>query len=210
MIDKNKSSLWQEFSDRNKLTNDQLEQFKKYAVMLQEWNNGFNLTALTETEDIVDHHFQDSLEIMRFVDVSVSTMIADVGTGAGFPAIPLKIMFPHIPFVLIEVNNKKVRFLQAVLEVLGLTHVEFVTDDWRTFLRHTELPIDLFLARASLQPEELLRIFKGQSFYNHARMIYWASQHWLPMNTEKRFISADEAYTVGGKDRRYIVFADKH
>lgn len=209
MIDKNKNSLWQDFAARNKLMNVQQEQFKKYAVMLQEWNTGFNLTALTDTEDIVDHHFQDSLEIMRFVDIAACKMIADVGTGAGFPAIPLKIMFPHIPFVLIEVNNKKVRFLQAVLEVLGLTQVEFVTDDWRTFLRHTELPIDLFLARASLQPEELLRIFKGQSFYNHARMIYWASQHWQPMKAEKKYICADEAYTVGGKDRRYIVFAQE-
>lgn len=209
MIDKNKTDMWQAFADRNKLTDQQVDRFQQYSIMLQVWNEQFNLTALTDTEDILNHHFQDSLEIMKFVDISAFKMIADVGTGAGFPAIPLKIMYPDIPFVLIEVNNKKVKFLQAVLEKLGLTGVEFVTDDWRTFLRHTQLPIDLFLARASLQPEELLRIYKGQSFYTHACMVYWASQYWQPSNTEKRYMQKDESYTVGGKKRRYVIFAQE-
>jgi 16S rRNA (guanine(527)-N(7))-methyltransferase RsmG len=206
--DNNKTAIWQDFAARNQLTDGQLQQFKLYASMLQEWNEYFNLTALTDTDDIIEHHFQDSIEIAKCIDISKSRMIADVGTGAGFPAIPLKIMYPDKPFVLIEVNQKKVKFLQTVLEALELTGDEFVTDDWRTFLRHVELPIDLFLARASLQPEELLRIFKGQSFYKHAQMIYWASQHWQPSNYEKKYIQNDEEYVVGGKKRRYVIFAE--
>lgn len=209
MIDNNKTAIWQAFAERNKLTDLQVDRFQQYSIMLQVWNEQFNLTALTDIEDILEHHFQDSLEIMRHIDISSQSMIADVGTGAGFPAIPLKIMYPEIPFVLIEVNNKKVGFLQAVLEKLGLSKVEFVTDDWRTFLRHTELPIDLFLARASLQPEELLRIFKAQSFYKHARMVYWASQHWVATNHEKKYMQKDLSYSVGGKKRRYVIFAQE-
>lgn len=209
MIDNKKTDKWQVFAARNKLTDLQADRFQQYSLMIQVWNEQFNLTALTDIDDILDYHFQDSLEIMKHIDIESYTMIADVGTGAGFPAIPLKIMYPDMPFVLIEVNNKKVGFLQAVLEKLGLTGVQFITDDWRTFLRHTELPIDLFLARASLQPEELLRIFKGQSFYKHAHMIYWASQHWVATNHEKKYIQKDEAYVVGGKKRRYVIFAQE-
>ena len=207
MIDTNKIDMWQAFAAKNRLTTVQLNRFKQYAALLQERNEQFNLTALTDTEDIIAYHFQDSLEITRFIDLSAYHMIADIGTGAGFPAIPLKIMYPDIPFVLIEVNNKKVGFLQEVLETLDMQGVEFVTDDWRTFLRHTLLPIDLFLARASLQPEELLRIFKGQSFYKKAHMIYWASQHWQPSSIEKKYIQKDEPYVVGDKKRRYVLFA---
>ena len=207
MDETNKNNLWQVFVDKNRLTDKQVGQFKIYADMLIGRNEDFNLTALTDIEDIIAYHFQDSLEIERFVDLKKYKMIADVGTGAGFPAIPLKIMHPDIDFVLIEVNNKKVGFLQEVLEALGLAGVTFITDDWRTFLRHVELPIDLFLARASLQPAELLRIFKGQSFYQHAHLIYWASQHWIAAKEEKKYICADNVYTVGGKKRRYVIFS---
>lgn len=205
MVDTNKNDLWLTFAQKNKLSGRQLEQFKAYAALLQQKGAEFNLTALLSPEDILAYHFQDSLEIVRYVDLARYTMIADVGTGAGFPAVPLKIMYPDMPFVLIEVNNKKVGFLKQVLAELGLTGVEFVTDDWRTFLRHTQLPIDLFLARASLQPEELLRIFKGQSPYQNACLIYWASQYWKAEKGEGKFMRADYAYSVGGKKRRYIV-----
>lgn len=205
----NKRDIWHNFAQQNSLTEHQLEQFKLYAGMLQESNERFNLTALTDTDAIIEHHFNDSLQIAKLISLNESQAIADVGTGAGFPAIPLKILYPHVPFVLIEVNNKKVGFLQQVAERLGLDGITYITDDWRTFLRHTQLPIDIFLARASLQPKELLRIFKGDSSYKHARLIYWASQHWQPLPGESAYIDLDQAYSVGGKKRRYILFADQ-
>lgn len=206
MINRNNDSILQDFAGKNNLTKAQLEDFICYAEMLQEWNNRFNLTALTDPQDIISYHFQDSLEVLKFIDIADCAMIADVGTGAGFPALPLKIMYPHVPFVLIEVNHKKREFLQAVADRLRLSNIEYIADDWRTFLRHTELPIDLFLARASLQPEELLRIYKRDSFYKHARMIYWASQHWQAQKREEVYIKDEKEYTVGGKKRRYILF----
>jgi 16S rRNA (guanine(527)-N(7))-methyltransferase RsmG len=204
-----KNILWQGFAQKNSLSKLELEQFQTYAQLLIAWNERINLTALTDVRDIIEHHFQDSLNVMKVVNLSDRVMIADVGTGAGFPAIPLKIMNPHVPFVLIEVNNKKIAFLQEVAARLGLSQIEYITDDWRTFLRHTALPIDLFLARASLQPEELLRIFKGQSFYKKATLVYWASQHWQPESHVAQYIDNDCEYSVGGKKRRYIIFSQK-
>jgi len=204
--DTEKNSLWRVFAERNDLSSKQLEQFQLYAGMLREKNRDFNLTALTDLAAIIAYHFQDSLEIGRFIDIASYKLIADIGTGAGFPAIPLMILYPETSFVLIEVNQKKVGFLQEVVKVLKLTEPLYITEDWRTFLRHTALPIDLFLARASLQPEELLRIFKKQSPYRGAHLVYWASQHWQPKEEEKNYIAATDAYTVGNKNRRYIIF----
>src|SRR5579872_4918213 len=105
------------------LTAHQAEQLQKYEAFLVEWNEKFNLTAIVESDKIAQYHFYDSLAISRYVDFSQIKVAADVGTGAGFPAIPLKIMFPHIKMVLIEVNSKKRTFLEYVAQELGLEEV---------------------------------------------------------------------------------------
>ncbi len=201
---------WQALQSRFSLTDEQLEACKCYATLLQAWNKKMNLTALDTLDKIIPTHFQDSLEVTRFADFNTISMIADVGTGGGFPGLPLKIMFPHLKVVLIEVNHKKIQFLQTVIDQLGLTDVELVDLDWRTFLRKTALPIELFVARASLQPIELLRIYKPQSVYAGARLIYWASQRWQPDDAIKQYIKRYESYEIDGKRRQYVFFADTH
>ncbi len=208
MVNKNldEETIWHQFFLQASLTESQGEQFKKYYRALVEANDIHNLTAITDLEKVVTDHFQDSLALSSFVDCTQLKMIGDVGTGAGFPALPLKIAFPHLHMILIEVNHKKIDFLHSVIELLGLTHIECVDLDWRTFLRKTEYDVDLFCARASLQPEELVRLFKPSSPYRDAQLAYWASAQWVAPESVAPFIKRDKPYQVGDKQRRLIFF----
>lgn len=102
------------------LTDEQASQFKEYYEMLIETNKVMNLTAVTEFEDVVRKHFIDSLMISGKIDVGKIKTAVDIGTGAGFPGIPLKIVYPHISLTLVDSLGKRVRFLQAVVEKLDL------------------------------------------------------------------------------------------
>jgi len=197
-------SYWEKFASEEALSPLQLEQFKKYHALLIEWNEKINLTAITDPLEIITYHFQDSLAVNRFVDFKSLTMISDVGTGGGFPGIPLKIKYPHLKVILIEVIQKKITFLQEVVDQLGLEGVEMCDMDWRNFLRHTEYPIDLFVSRASLRPEDLIHMFKGASPYQGKQIGYWASQNWVPSKKDELYINATHEYTVG-KLRKLIV-----
>ncbi len=205
----NTSCVWDDFSQRYALTHQQLDAFKHYCDLLITMNAQFNLTAITDVSRIVADHFEDSLAVTRFFDFSTVKMLSDIGSGAGFPGLVLKIMYPHIPVVLIEVSKKKGEFLATVAAALELSNVTISELDWRTFVRKTDYPIDLFCARASLQPEEFIRIFKPESPYKQAHLIYWASRHWKPSSLVVPFIERQESYTVDGKMRSYIVFSPK-
>lgn len=202
-------ALWQEFSQTHALTEEQVQQFKKYYSMLINANDLYNLTAITNLKSVLNDHFSDSMAISSFVDFSKINFISDVGSGAGFPGLPLKIKYPHLKVVLIEVTHKKALFLRSVIETLGLSDIQVSEYDWRTFLRKTDYPIELFCARASLQPEELLRAFKPSSVYNNATVVYWASKHWQETNMESPFVSKQESYTIGNKHRKLVFFSSK-
>src|SRR5437868_6333390 len=147
-------ALIKKFSQQFCLSLQQEEQFQAYYTLLQEWNDRTNLTAITQEEAIINDHFVDSLSVTKFFDFTTRTSLADIGAGAGFPGIPLKIMYPHLFTVLIEVNNKKVAFLEDVITKLGLEEIDIYTYDWRTFLRKADYALDTFVARASLQIPE--------------------------------------------------------
>ncbi len=201
----NDQRVWQQFKEQEQLTDDQLEKFQRYAALLLEWNEKSNLTAITDLQRIVFDHFQDSLALKNVVDLSTISSVADVGTGGGFPGIPLAILYPHISMMLIEVNQKKIRFLEEVIRVLKLDNVSISDYDWRTFLRQTEYDIKLFCARASLQPEELIHMFKPSCHYRDAQLVYWASKQWEPAKQLVPYIVRDVPYVVGGKQRRLIL-----
>jgi 16S rRNA (guanine527-N7)-methyltransferase len=104
----------------------QITQFLKYYELLVEWNEFMNLTAITEYEDVMKKHFVDSLSLIKTYDVNKSVSVIDVGTGAGFPGLALKIAYPNLKVTLLDSLNKRINFLNHVIEQLGLEGVETV------------------------------------------------------------------------------------
>jgi 16S rRNA (guanine527-N7)-methyltransferase len=103
------------------LTDKQLEQFNTYYELLVEWNKVMNLTAITEFDDVCKLHFVDSISAYKYFDFSAKDYsLIDIGTGAGFPGIPLKIVFPDLHITLFDSLNKRLKFLDEVIEKLGL------------------------------------------------------------------------------------------
>lgn len=102
------------------LTENQYEQFQKYFELLAEWNEKMNLTAITDESGVALKHFTDSLSLLNFVDIPQNSSLADVGTGAGFPGVVLKIARPDIKITLIDSLNKRLVFLGEVCAQLGI------------------------------------------------------------------------------------------
>ena len=102
------------------LTENQYEQFQKYFELLAEWNEKMNLTAITDESGVALKHFADSLSLLNFVDILQNSTLADVGTGAGFPGVVLKIARPDIKLTLIDSLNKRLVFLGEVCAQLGI------------------------------------------------------------------------------------------
>lgn len=103
-----------------RLTSQQTEQFQKYMEMLVEWNERLNLTAITEPLAIVEKHFVDSLTVLSACELKTGAKILDVGTGAGFPGLAIKIARPDLQVTLLDGANKRLRFLGEVCSALGL------------------------------------------------------------------------------------------
>ncbi len=110
------------------LTDEQIEQFLQYYEMLVEKNKVMNLTGITEYEEVIQKHFLDSLSLIRVLPdiASQELTVIDLGTGAGFPGIPLKIAFPELEITLMDSLNKRILFLQEVIDALGLKKVSAV------------------------------------------------------------------------------------
>ena len=108
------------------LETSQVEQLQRYLELLCEWNQRFNLTAIDDPNEILVKHFLDSLSCARAIDFSRRRTLADVGTGAGFPGLVLKVAYPHLRVTLVDAVQKRLGFLERVAEDLGLRDVTTV------------------------------------------------------------------------------------
>jgi 16S rRNA methyltransferase gidB len=108
------------------LSDLQKKQYNRYYELVVEWNQKINLTAITEEEEFYTKHFFDSISLAFFKDYSNIESICDVGSGAGFPSIPLKILYPNLKVTIVDSLNKRIKFLNLVKDELGLTDCNFV------------------------------------------------------------------------------------
>lgn len=132
------------------LTEIQIENFLVYYEMLVEWNQMMNLTAITEYDDVMKKHFVDSMSLVKAYDVTKKSSVLDVGTGAGFPGLVLKIAFPELQVTLLDSLNKRIQFLDAVIGRLNLSGVETVHGRAEDFAKPGKLreSFDLCVSRA--------------------------------------------------------------
>ena len=132
------------------LTDRQVEKFLLYYEMLVEWNGFMNLTAITEYDEVMKKHFIDSLSLIKAYDLSQEKKVIDIGTGAGFPGLVLKIAFPQLEITLLDSLNKRIQFLDAVIQNLSLTGVETVHGRAEDFAKPEKLRecFDLAVSRA--------------------------------------------------------------
>ena len=132
------------------LTDKQKQQFDKFYELLVEWNKVMNLTGITEYEEVNEKHFVDSLSIVKAINIEKVNTVIDIGTGAGFPGIPLKIVFPHLNVVLLDSLNKRINFLNVVIAELGLADIKTIHGRAEDYAKQTEYreKFDLCVSRA--------------------------------------------------------------
>ena len=145
----NKEIFIKELENLNiNVDDEKLEKLDKYAKFLVEYNKTTNLTAITEIDDIYLKHFYDSLTIVRAIDLNKVNNVIDIGSGAGFPGVVLKIIFPNLNITLLDSNNKKTKFLTELTKLLNLDNVTIINERSEDYARKHLESYDLVTSRA--------------------------------------------------------------
>jgi 16S rRNA (guanine527-N7)-methyltransferase len=126
-------------------THRQIEAFLVYLAELKKWNRSCNLTAVTSDREIIIRHFLDSLLFLKVFPPNLQGTIADIGSGAGFPGLPIKILRPDLKMILVEASFKKAEFLRHIVRTLHITGIEIVQ---KRIEDATGLKVDIALTRA--------------------------------------------------------------
>ena len=127
---------------------DKLNKLEKYYELLIEWNEKINLTAITEKEEVYLKHFYDSLTLIKAYNLNQNIKVCDVGSGAGFPGIVLKIFFENIDITLVDALNKRINFLNLVIDKLNLKKVHTIHSRAEDFTKNHIEEFDLVTSRA--------------------------------------------------------------
>ena len=130
------------------VTEDKLNKLNRYYELLVEWNEKINLTAITDKEEVYLKHFYDSLTLYKAYDLNKEIKVCDVGSGAGFPGVVLKIFFENIDITLVDALNKRINFLNLVIEELNLKNITTVHDRAENFSKNHIEEFDLVTSRA--------------------------------------------------------------
>lgn len=126
----------------------QLENLKKYYEILVVESNKYNLTTIKDLEEVYIKHFYDSLLLSKTIDLTQNLKLADIGSGAGFPGLVIKIMFPNLKVTLIEPTLKRCNFLNLVIKELNLTDIEVINARAEEYIKETKETFDIVTARA--------------------------------------------------------------
>ena len=140
------------------ITKNQLAQLDKYYNLLVEWNQKLNLTSITKKEDVYLKHFYDSLTIVKATDLNKVNSLCDVGTGAGFPGIVLKIIFPNLNVILIDSLNKRINFLNEIIKKLELDNIKAVHTRMEDYSKENIEKFDIITSRAVAKIQVLSEI----------------------------------------------------
>lgn len=182
------------------LTPKQISDLDYYCHFLIEYNQHTNLTAIKEENQVYLKHFYDSLTIVKGLDLSKYHNLIDIGTGAGFPGMVLKIVFPHLNITLLDSNNKKITFLQQLAEKLNLTNINFFHGRAEEFCQKNRETFEIVTARAVSNMNTLAELclpLVKKDYYFIA----------LKGSNKEEIIDAQNAISIlGGKIKKNIEF----
>lgn len=130
------------------VTEEEINKLERYYELLKEWNEKINLTAIIDKNQVFLKHFYDSLTIVKMIDLNKVDSLCDLGTGAGFPGVVLKIFFPNLNLTLVDALNKRIKFLQIVINELSLKKVNLVHDRAEEYGKNNRECFDVVTARA--------------------------------------------------------------
>ena len=197
------------------VSDNQLALFQQYSSLLISWNEKFNLTAITDEKQIIEKHFLDSLFLAKYINLD-NKKVLDIGTGAGFPGIPLAIIFPNASFYLSDSNGKKITFLKEVVKELNLNNVTIIQSRIEEMNKYRD-QFDYVSARALKQLNILIELAIPLCKINGSLIAYKGPNYVDEINLSKNALKQldaviDNSYLYSlpeSQDKRSIVVVKK-